>query len=541
MSGEADPMRRPAWLLELTVFLLAASAAAVIPFAQCSPRKEPAKPKIRPPGVAGGFYPGDAAVLRQEVDRLLAQAQAPDIRAPVIALISPHAGYMYSGGVAAYGYSLLEGRDIKRVVVIAPSHLEAFPFASVYDGDAYETPLGSIPVDKEFAKKLARSSRLIRLSDRGHRVVRGRAEHSLEVQLPFLQRVLGEFTLVPVVMGDQTYETCRALGVALAKLIQEPGTLIVASSDLSHYHPYKQAVKLDHKVIQAIEDWDYLSLHRSLEQRVWEACGGGPIVAAMMAAERLGANEARVLKYANSGDVTGDHSRVVGYVSIALVKSAAGASSNGHHAAAFTLSDEAKRKLLEIAKKSVEMAVREGKRYECPPPGIAVLERERGAFVTLKRKGRLRGCIGHTAPTKPLYLTVRDVAILAALEDPRFPPVRKSELDELEYEISVLSPLHHVLDVRRIRVGRDGLVVKQGYREGLLLPQVPVEQGWDLKTFLRQTCLKAGLPPNAWRDEATDIFAFTAVVFGDEEAGFVSRRAFLARPRPEQPAPRRAD
>jgi len=541
VSGEADPMGRPARLFRLGLLVLAASAAALIPFAQCSPRKEPQKPKIRPPGVAGGFYPADAKQLQEEIDRLIAQAQAPEIRAPLVALISPHAGYMYSGGVAAYGYSLLKGREIKRVVVISPSHFEAFPFASVYDGDAYETPLGPVPVDKEFAKKLARSSRLIRLSDRGHRVVKGRAEHSLEVQLPFLQRVLGEFTLVPVVMGDQTYETCRALGVALAKLIEEPGTLIVASSDLSHYHPYKQAVKLDHKVIQAIEDWDYLSLHRSLEQRIWEACGGGPIVAAMMAAERLGANEVKILKYANSGDVTGDRSRVVGYVSIALVKRAGDASTNGHQAAAFTLSPEAKRKLLEIARKSVEMAVREGKRYECPPPGIPVLEQERGAFVTLKKRGRLRGCIGHTAPTKPLYLTVRDVAILAALEDPRFPPVRKSELDQLEYEISVLSPLHHVRDVQEIRLGRDGLVVKQGYREGLLLPQVPVEQGWDLKTFLRQTCVKAGLPPNAWRDETTDIFAFTAVVFGEEAAGSVSRRALFVAPRLERPAPRRGD
>ncbi len=541
MSGEADRIRRSAWLFQFAVAVLAAAAAALIPFAQCSPRKEPPKPKIRPPGVAGGFYPADAKALEEEIDRLLAQAHVPEVRAPVIALISPHAGYMFSGGVAAHGYALIKGRDIKRVVVIAPSHFEAFPFASVYDGDAYATPLGTIPIDKEFARKLAHSSSLIRLSDRGHRVVGGRAEHSLEVQLPFLQRVLGEFTLVPVVMGDQSYQTCRALGVALAKLIQGPGTLIIASSDLSHYHPYKQAVKLDHKVIQAIQDWDYLSLHRSLEQRIWEACGGGPIVAAMMAAERLGANDAEVLKYANSGDVTGDRSRVVGYVSIALIKRAEGASADGHHTPPFTLSAEAKQKLLEIARKSVELAVREGKRYECPPPGIPVLEQERGAFVTLKKKGRLRGCIGHTAPTKPLYLTVRDVAIFAALEDPRFPPVRKSELDKLEYEISVLSPLHHVLDIRRIRVGRDGLVVKRGAQEGLLLPQVPVEQHWDLKTFLRQTCLKAGLPPDAWRDEATDIFAFTAVVFGDQEPSAVSRRALSGTSGRGRPGRRRAD
>jgi len=165
----------------------------------------------------------------------------------------------------------------------------------------------------------------------------------------------------------------------------------------------------------------------------------------------------------------------------------------------------------------VETAVREGKLYQCSTESEALM-RERGAFVTLRKKGQLRGCIGYIAPLKPLCLTVRDVAASAAVEDPRFPSVTSAELSELEYEISVLSPLHRVTDIKQIKVGQHGLVMLRGDREGLLLPQVPTEQGWDRKTFLEQTCLKAGLPENAWQDEGTDIFFFTALVFGEHKA-----------------------
>ena len=252
--------------------------------------------KIRPAGVAGSFYPADPQELSRMVDGFLAQAKAPELPGPLIALVSPHAGYPYSGPVAAYSYALLRGRKFARVVVIAPSHFEAFAFSSVYDGDAYSTPLGRVPVDQEFARKLVAASPLIRFSDEGHREVQGHWEHAVEDELPFLQRTLGAFRLVPIVMGDQSYEASRALGEALARLIQNEGasasgdfkTLIVASSDLSHYHPYGEAVTEDHKTLQAIEEWDYFNLSINSERRVWEACGGGGIVAAMIAAERLG-------------------------------------------------------------------------------------------------------------------------------------------------------------------------------------------------------------------------------------------------------------
>ena len=471
--------------------------------------------KVRPMAVAGSFYPADANELGKMIDSFLAQATPPRLD-NVVAIVAPHAGYVYSGPVAAYSYALLKGRKASRVVVIAPSHYEAFGFSSVYDGAAYTTPFGTVPVDQAFAAQLAKAGgSRIRLSGVGHTPAPDKPEHALEDQLPFLQRVIGQFQLVPIVMGDQSYESCRALGVALAKLIGGTDTLIVVSSDLSHYHPYDEAVRLDHKTLKAVEEWDYLNLSRNLDLRVWEACGGGPIVAAMIASERLGASHATLLKYANSGDTSGDKSRVVGYGALAFTKAAGGAKSAE---AKFSLTAREKDELLRIARQSVETAVREGKEYEVPAEASAALAQERGAFVTLKEHGQLRGCIGYVAPIKPLALTVRDVARLAALRDTRFRPVGAGELGALEYEVSVLSPLRRVLDVKEIRVGEHGLLMRKGEMEGLLLPQVASEEKWDRATFLEETCYKAGLSRRAWQDPETDIFRFTALVFGEHHA-----------------------
>jgi AmmeMemoRadiSam system protein B/AmmeMemoRadiSam system protein A len=469
--------------------------------------------QIRKPAVAGSFYPADPKELAETLDKLISQAKVPATGGHIVALFAPHAGYVYSGTVAAQSYALLRGQKIHRVVVIAPSHYDAFPFISVYDGDAYATPLGNVPVDKEFAGKLANLDARIKLSSRGH-ATPGQAEHSVEVQIPFLQRSLSNFELVPIVMGDQSYEASRALGISLAESIRGTDTLIVVSSDLSHYHSYDDAYALDHKTLNAISEWDYLTLSKNFENRVWEACGGAPIVAAMIAAERLGANRAELLKYANSGDFTADRSRVVGYGAVALLRT------SGHSKVKvprFSLSGRAKKDLLDVAKQSVESAVKKNKLLDVPQGLPQALMEDRGAFVTITEKGQLRGCIGYTSAVKPLAETVRDVAALAALQDPRFPPVTATELPNLRYEVSVLSPLRHVSNVDQVRVGEHGLLMKNGDNEGLLLPQVASEQHWDRKTFLEQTALKAGLPPQAWRDKNTDIFTFTALVFGERD------------------------
>lgn len=469
---------------------------------------------IRQAAVAGGFYPSDPKALTAMIDDMLAHASPPAITDPILAVVAPHAGYQFSGPVAAYTYAALKGRKFSRVVVIAPSHFEAFDFTAVYEGDAYATPLGTIQVDKTFAIQLAKMSPTIKLSTRGHATTQESTEHALEVELPWLQRVLGDFTLVPIVMGDQSYESSRALGVALAKLIKGDDTLIVASSDLSHYHPYGDAAKIDHKTLNALETWDYFSMSQNFGMRVWEACGGAPIVAAMIAAERMGANKALVLKYANSGDIIGDRSRVVGYGAVALVRTP---SQRGAEQP-FSLSAREKSELLALARKSVEFAVRERKPYEPAASASEALNQERGAFVTLKKSGDLRGCIGYTSAVKPLNITVRDTAMFAALRDTRFHPVAASELGQLEYEVSVLSPMRHVTDIRQIKVGQHGLLMKNGEYEGLLLPQVPVDEKWDRQTFLNETCRKAGMRADCWKDENTDIFMFTAVVFGEARA-----------------------
>lgn len=490
--------------------LLLTMLAVVMPQCSCAASPE----NVRQAAVAGGFYPSDSKALSAMIDEMLARVSVPKITDPILAVVAPHAGYQYSGPVAAYTYAALKGRKFSRVVVIAPSHFEAFGFTSVYDGDAYATPLGVVAVDKVFAQQLARMSPSIKLSSRGHTPTPQGAEHAIEVELPWLQRVLGTFQLVPVVMGDQSYESSRALGVALAKLIQGGNTLIVASSDLSHYHTYDEAVRIDNKTLNALQDWDYLSMSRNFEMRVWEACGGAPIVAAMIAAERMGANQAELLKYANSGDITGDHSRVVGYASVLLIRTPSQPSAGQP----FTLNAHDKNELLALARKSVEHAVRTGKVYETAASTSSTLSQERGAFVTLTEAGQLRGCVGYISASKPLDLTVRETATLAALRDSRFRPVALSELGLLEYEISVLSPLRRVLDNRQIKIGQHGLLMKNGDYEGLLLPQVATEEGWDRQKFLEETCAKAGMQSNCWKDENTDIFMFTAVIFGGPKA-----------------------
>jgi AmmeMemoRadiSam system protein B/AmmeMemoRadiSam system protein A len=516
------------WLAALLIAILAIEALQ---------HARAANPQnVRQAAVAGSFYPADPKTLSAMIDDMLAHASPPPIDGQILAVVAPHAGYQFSGPVAAYTYAALKGRKFSRVVVIAPSHYEPFDFTSIYDGDAYATPLGTVRVDKAFAKQLAKMSPTFRLSSQGHVPTPKGAEHALEVQLPWLQRVLGDFELVPVVMGDQSYENSRALGVALAKMVQGNDVLIVASSDLSHYHPYDEAVKIDHKTLNALQAWDYFSMSRNFEAQIWEACGGAPIVAAMIAAERMGANQALVLKYANSGDTAGDHSRVVGYSADVFLKTQSGKTVEPQ----FSLNGHEKNELLTLARKSVEYAVREKKAYEPTASASEALIQERGAFVTLRESGELRGCIGYTSAVKPLYMTVRDTATLAALRDSRFQPVSASELPKLEYEISVLSPLRRVLDIRQIKVGQHGLLMKNGAYEGILLPQVPVEERWDRQRFLEETCAKAGMRSGCWKDENTDIFMFTAVIFGENRPQALMPETSLPPglpTRPGEPAP----
>jgi AmmeMemoRadiSam system protein B len=267
---------------------------------------------VRHSVIAGTWYPGTKANLQRAVKEYLSHAELTELDGEVVALISPHAGYIYSGQVAAYAYKQVETATYDEVAVVSPVHRMPVGTFAVTTADAYETPLGLVHLDQDLVSALGQEIELTRTGFD--------AEHSLEIQLPFLQVALGEFRLLPVMMGDQSLITCRRLGTALGRVLAGKNALLVASTDLSHFYPYNQAVKLDQVIQDYIDNFDPEGLAQALATHRTEACGGGPVIAVMFAAQALGATRGRVLHYANSGDVTGDHSQVVGYVAGALYR-----------------------------------------------------------------------------------------------------------------------------------------------------------------------------------------------------------------------------
>jgi AmmeMemoRadiSam system protein B/AmmeMemoRadiSam system protein A len=476
-------------------------------------------PSVRRQAVAGSFYPGDPKRLRGDVAQMLAAAPAPHDQLRPVILVAPHAGYVYSGGIAAHGYRHLEHRPIRKVVVVSPSHIEFFPFVSVFAGGGYETPLGTVPVDQALARSLGDRDGAVRVSDRGHvQDDLPRREHALEVQLPFLQVVLGDFELVPVVMGHQTWEACNALGERLAPLLTRRDVLIVISTDLSHFHSYDSAKKLDATFLRLFEEMDAKRLFDAVERNDCEACGAGPVAAALVACESAGFTRGRVLHAANSGDVTGDRTGVVGYAAAAVFDDRAPAEDEMEVEALLEepLDATDRTYLLAHARRAIEESL---SRAVGPParPASRRTMRKRGVFVTLRIGDRLRGCIGTIEPRAPLQTSVAEMAVAAAIHDPRFPPLSAEELPSIRIEISILSELTQVDDPLAIRLGRDGLVVATERTRGLLLPQVAEEFRWDALAFLQHTCEKAGLAPDAWKDEGTRVYTFSTTVFGEEE------------------------
>jgi len=485
--------------------------------------------KIRGPAVAGLFYPKAETDLTKQIDQYLAEAKSEPIK-NLRALVCPHAGYEFSGRIAASAYKQLVGRDFDTVILLGPSHYALFQGAALSDADAYETPLGLIPISAKSAELGKLKPFAVNPPCKVQRPDFWRQspkelpafgedqpdtwEHSLEVQMPFLQRTLNKFEILPVVYGEVDPE---AAAKVLMKFIDDR-TLVVASSDLSHYYPYETAKALDTDCVKAICDLD---TKRMTQQ---EACGKAPILTLMEIARQKGW-KAKLLDYRNSGDTSGNKDAVVGYAAIAFYEpedketaSAEKPRQTGEQE--FTAPE--RKFLLELARKTVTRATNGEKMPEADAAGLGEnLRASRACFVTLTKKNDLRGCIGSIFPEEPLYQAVPSRARAAALEDPRFPPVRPEELKDIQIEISVLS-IPRRLDfkspddlVQKLRPGTDGVVLIMGRRQSTFLPQV-WEQIPDKTVFLDQLAKKAGASASAWRDEGTAVLIYQVEAFKEK-------------------------
>ncbi|TAK67244.1 MAG: AmmeMemoRadiSam system protein B [Betaproteobacteria bacterium] len=427
---------------------------------------------IRPAAVAGAFYPANPRELAREVDAMLGHSVGgTPVPAFPKALIVPHAGYVYSGGVAAEAYDRLHPARgiVRRVVLLGPCHRVPVRGLALPEAAAFATPLGRVPIDLEAIESLAGLPQVV-VSGAVHA-----EEHALEVQLPFLQRVLGEFSLVPLAVGAATPEEVSEV---IEKLWGGEETLIVISSDLSHYHSYDEACAIDRGTAQAILDYSTDIDHE-------QACGATPVAGLLLAAKRHEL-EVELLDSRNSGDTAGGRARVVGYASFAFWDGAPG------------YAEQHRRTLLEIARNSIEVALGASKPKLLPDESW--LKPARASFVTLTQDGRLRGCIGSLEAQRPLGEDVRHNARAAALSDPRFPPLTREELAGTRIEVSLLSTpkllafADHADLIAQLRPGEDGLILECGEARATFLPQV-----WeglpDAEQFVAELKRKAGLLP----------------------------------------------
>ncbi|MFH1577445.1 MAG: AmmeMemoRadiSam system protein B, partial [Candidatus Omnitrophota bacterium] len=436
------------------------------------------------------------------------------IRGDVFALISPHAAYEFSGKTAAYGYKALEGRDYDTVIILGPGHYVDLRIAALWPKGAFRTPLGEIPVDELMSRSLMQSCSLFFPYSAAFD-----EEHSIEAQLPFLQSVLGDFRVVPIILGDINFSDCRDLALAISEAMKDRNCLLVVSSDMYHGFDYRESELKDMYTLSLIRQLKARELYDRIQTREAGLCGWAGVIISMLAAEHLGYDYVKVLNYTNSAEVSGQKvvgEYCVGYSSVVISKkSGSPGSKPPDKKGGVMLNENQKKRLLEIARSSIANYLRTGKKLEVSEKDPVLLE-HRGSFVTLHKNGKLRGCIGNIVADQPLYLTVRDMAVEAAVSDSRFRPVTEKELAGIEIEISVLSPLERIDNPDVIKMGEHGVLLEKGGRGGVFLPQVATETGWSKEEFLSNLCAhKAGLPPSAWKDPSADIYIFTAEVFSE--------------------------
>ena len=490
------------------------------------------EPVVRPATQANRFYDGNAQRLSQEVDSFLALYRGSADSRRVAALIVPHAGYYYSGNVAASAYMALNPKQLyKRIFLLGPSHHEWLDGASVNtEADYYATPLGNVKVDRETGMALTTTDGTD-LTDfdsakDSERVFFYRAEahdreHCLEVQLPFLQRRLGDVPpIVPIIISTNDFQKLSRMAEALKPYFTDEN-LFVISSDFSHYPTYEDAYEADGKTVKAIESGDVGQFIAAIEENArsgkrnlaTSACGEFAIITLMLMLD--GTYEVKHLMYQNSGDIGDtDHSRVVGYHSFVILRNGNDGNGRTRTNTDFVLSENDKKMLKEIALQSIKdsldgksVSVRDSLMQDYP-----MLSKKCGAFVSLHKHGHLRGCIGHFGEDTPLYEIVAEMARAAAFEDPRFMPVSREELDDIDIEISVLTPMRRIQSLDEFELHRHGIYIRKGYRSGTFLPQVADEVNWTKEEFVGHCSQdKAGLGWNGWKD--AELFVYEAIVF----------------------------
>ena len=459
----------------------------------------------RQPAVAGSFYPAIKDELKADVLRFLANTYAR--KSNTWAIVSPHAGYVFSGQVAANAIVQFDPeKSYDNVFVVGVSHNKAFNGASVYNLGDYIIPGAEIKVNTQLATDFINSSDVFFCDKQAHDV-----EHSLEVQLPFLYYHLKkDFKIVPILIGTKDTDILKQIAEKLEPYFNE-NNLFVISSDFSHYPNYNDAVENDERtanafisnkpenLINIIND----NLEKNIPNLATSACGASAMLVLMYLTENKNDYKYEIIDYKNSGNSQyGDKNQVVGYYAISLRKKVQ-----------FDLTISEKEILLEIARNTLDSYIANEKVVKIDEDTLSEnLKKNIGAFVTLTKKGELRGCIGRFMPDIPLWTIVQDMVIAAATQDSRFSPVNVNELNDIEIEISVLTPLQKISSADEVIVGRDGIYIKKGGLSGTLLPQVATDNNWSKNEFLEYCSEhKAGIGKDGWKD--ADLFIYQAIIF----------------------------
>ncbi|MGA2467271.1 MAG: AmmeMemoRadiSam system protein B [Thermodesulfobacteriota bacterium] len=469
----------------------------------------------RQPAVAGQFYPGRPDELKRTLDELFSKAVAPRGLPNVITIIVPHAGYVYSGEVAASGFNQIDpNKQYDNIFVLGPSHHVGFEGASVYCSGNFITPLGTVEVNRKLGEELTKKNPMFTQRMDAHAY-----EHSVEVEIPFLQHHLKKhFRIVPIVLGANRPETCRKIGETLRPYLNEKN-LFVISTDFSHYPKYEDAVKVDKATAEAIVSNSPENLMKTIRRYeesgmpnlATSLCGVSGVLTLLYMTSPSTDVTYYPIQYKNSGDApSGGKEHVVGYYAIAVTKQAKLGK------ASFELDSKEKTALLAITRRAVERYIRTRSVPEVDPATLSdTLKTPCGAFVTLNKRGMLRGCIGRFDTSEPLYKVVQEMAVASATQDYRFKPVEESEIKDLEIEISVLTPMRKISSIAEFQLGKHGIYIRKGSRSGTFLPQVAQETGWTKEEFLGHCAQdKAGIGWEGWKD--AELYVYEALVFGEK-------------------------